>query len=955
VLINLGVIADGVLVNAIGAVSRMVARPPMSRRAAAEMSIARWLDTEKLTRDGLPGARLELAGLAGEDATELQAVLSTDEVQGALSILLAARLTDARGPEAAQARQAVRLAISSARIRASPVAARYAEQLSEFYDDKISVLVAHLEGAVGQARLRQIRNEAYNSRIVALLGAIERQTAALADHGRDGKAEEEFLGHYRRQVRERHGRLEPPDFERRRKVPVEKIYVNTSIREHLERRAVEPSLNVMDLAGLVDRTVLLGDPGGGKTTAANVLANFFASESTRRVPFLVTLRDYAAKESPERSVAGHIEHTLETLYQCPAPGGLVERLLLTGRAIVIFDGLDELLDTSRRCEVSERVEQCCSAYPLTRVLVTSRLVGYDQARLDDTQFTCYRLGGFGDKEVAEYVRKWFAVQEDAKPAEAEAKAFLEESASAPDLRSNPLLLSLMCILYRGAGSLPRDRAGIYARCADLLFDKWDERRKIHRELRAGHLVEPAIRYLAWWLFSGNDPQAAVTERQLIDEAAKFLHGRGFESEGEARSAATEFVAFCRDRMWVFSDAGTTADGEKLYAFTHRTFLEYFAAAQLVAVCDSPEDLANSLAPHVASEEWQVVGELAIQIKDRGSDRGADRVYRALLDLGLASGDRYNLLTFLAACLPSAKPSPAMVRNLTRAALDWHFAADDPWLGNSPLWALLGNSDDYSNQIAEELSDRVHAMIASADHASHADALLLVLEIGHSARNAPLPELLEWSAMQAARYAADIAAEAARNAELRTAALRQGAITMEQALAMPGGFAALMDSFSTRAAAGSESYTLWLWEVLATGNASAGTVADLAAIGRYLLADPALPWVRSPRWARLARLARHTAQPLRGITESMGSPPDEFAVLGAAAVICVCCEVDTDPNGYLTLGSPGTDPASVLGRYIIRRSTPGHDELPDLPVPTQFRQLFRDWAQRRVNFVEIREE
>ena len=30
--------------------------------------------------------------------------------------------------------------------------------------------------------------------------------------------------------------------------------------------------------------------------------------------------------------------------------------------------------------------------------------------------------------------------------------------SVRDLRSNPLLLSLMCILYRGEGSLPRNRA-----------------------------------------------------------------------------------------------------------------------------------------------------------------------------------------------------------------------------------------------------------------------------------------------------------------------------------------------------------------------------------------------------------------------------------------------------------------------------------------------------------------
>jgi predicted NACHT family NTPase len=102
----------------------------------------------------------------------------------------------------------------------------------------------------------------------------------------------------------------------------------------------------------------------------------------------VTLRDYAASDPPERSVAGHIEHTLETFYQCPAPPGLVDLLLLTGRAVVIFDGLDELLDTSRRADVTTRVERFCAEYPLAPVLVISRQVGYDQARLDDSHFTC---------------------------------------------------------------------------------------------------------------------------------------------------------------------------------------------------------------------------------------------------------------------------------------------------------------------------------------------------------------------------------------------------------------------------------------------------------------------------------------------------------------------------------------------------------------------------------------
>jgi hypothetical protein len=80
----------------------------------------------------------------------------------------------------------------------------------------------------------------------------------------------------------------------------------------------------------------------------------------------------------------------------------------------------------------------------------------------------------------------------------------------------------MCILYRGEGSLPRNRAEVYEQCANLLFRRWDARRRIHQELRAGHLVEPALRHLAWWLFTRSDSQTAVTERELVATTTEFL-------------------------------------------------------------------------------------------------------------------------------------------------------------------------------------------------------------------------------------------------------------------------------------------------------------------------------------------------------------------------------------------------------------------------------------------------
>ena len=971
---DVATVADGVIVNAVWAVGQIVTRPRESRRVAAGLDTVGWMDTERLTREGLPGATLELPELTDAEAARLEAALKRDEVQGALQVLLAARLTDAPETDATRAREAVRLALSGT---------QYAQQLSEYLDDKISALVAMLEGRVGYAGLSQVRAEAYSTRIVALLGTITDVLAALSHPGQRGPEEEEFLRRYRRQVRERHGKLEPPDFERRRRVPVADIYVPPVINEVLqpEGNAAPPvpessALNVWDLASRLNRTVLLGDPGGGKTTAANVLANFFASDPDGKIPLVVTLRDYAAKEPPERSVAGHIEQTLATLYQCRAPDGSVERLLLTGRAVVIFDGLDELLDTSRRAEVSARVEQFCTAFPLAVVLVTSRLVGYDEARLDDDQFSCYRLGGFGDDEVGQYARKWFALQEGFSSAEseAEAEAFLIESASIPDLRANPLLLSLMCILYRGEGFLPRNRADAYEQCANLLFRKWDLRRRIHKDLRAGHLIEPAIRHLAWWLFDRENPQTAVSERQLINETTAFLHGREFESLEEARDAAREFVQFCRGRMWVLSEAGTTADGEKLYAFTHRTFLEYFAAAHLAAKSDTPEDLARALAPRLSNAGWTLVGQLAIQIKDHSSDGGAGRVYAALLGPtmtnasgGESAAARANVpepvLSFLATCLESAEPPPARVRDLTRSILDPLFEIDFNRNNTEPLRHLLFHSGRHGDIIAEEMSKRITVAASSDLMEERIAALRLVLGISR-ADEGNYSFWRDWSNEQARIYTSEIKATSADDSGIRIQAVVAGIISIEQALEMRDGLRVITETdlpaiiFSEPENNLPYLMVICLHALGQRGELAQKAIHMLDAIGRHLIAFPTTPWIRATSKRAISSSAGSFIEFITSdqerLSQSVISSLDDASYLGAAATIFLFYELSTRS---IAQPFPTSNIAEefVLNQYIDSRRAKTSSELQDLPVPAEFRQVFRDWARGLVDFLEFLEE
>ena len=971
-MISIDEVATGLLINAVSAAGRWLRTAVGAARygrgqSSEDLAIARWFETYELTERTPPG----VSHMPVEATTRLTELLRGDDVQAAVQELLAVRLTDGSNADAARARDAFVLTLAST---GDPEISRYAETLASYYDNEISDLVGRLGDT---PMLGQIRAEGLSNRMIAVLHAIERHTAALSSRPAL-RTETDFLTRYRAHVLDQYGKLEPPDFERRRRVPIGDIYVPTVIYQerHPEQGQLAPDIqpppiNVWDLATRIDRSVLLGDPGGGKTTASTVLMHHFAADEGRRVPFLVTLRNFAADDPPARSVVGYIEHELETFYQCPAPPGLIDLLLLTGRALVLFDGLDELLDTSQRVDVAARVERFCTEYPLAPVLVTSRTVGYDQARLDESQFTGYRLGGFRDEDVADYVGKWFALEEGAQLDDV---AFLAESESVPDLRSNPLLLSLMCILYRGEGSLPRSRAEVYEHCSNvsLLFRRWDARRRIDQGVRAGHLLEPVLRHLAWWLFTRADTQVAVTERELISATTEFLHGRGFESLDDAREAAREFVEFSRGRMWVFSDHGTAASGEKLYDFTHRTFLEYFAAARLAFDSDTPEKLAKTLLPRVARGEWDVVGELSVQIKNQTSTDGAKRVYECMLDdrRRRSPEGSSNILQFLARTLRSVDPSPRLIRLLGVKVLQFLFSGPlDEDVYYLPLLWLIGNSDMHTAIVGAEIDAAIASMIGSNDSEERLNAIRFVLSMDTALyRIFADPESTFSSAGRSADFWSQKSAENIRlyreaitvlapsYESVRIEAMQSGLITVDEALGMPGGLQPLLRPQQREAFGGGWSALLCVyfqWLIWNINDNSVGLAKEyLSAVGRFASRTGSPPWTYgpiqpwlSPEWDknRSDRLESSLLEP--------------SIYLGGAIVALTCAEASGDWGYRILSKDPALlGPFSDLHAYIGYREQGGTlnstSVLPDLPVLGEFKQVFRDWADGKVDFIGV---
>ena len=515
------------------------------------------------------------------------------------------------------------------------------------------------------------------------LKAIQRNLDLLsAPRTPDPHLISEFERKYRQQVSIRYRSLTPPDFDKVRRIPIDDLYVAPRFSFVPSQKGIaEETLPLEEFRNRIHRAVLLGDPGGGKSALAAKLSHDLAARFAERLlrnrqltPLHVILRDYgAAKREQPLSILQFIAATAESDFQLASlPYAAFDYMLLNGHAVVILDGLDELLDTSFRQAITSDIELFCELYPSTPVLVTSRKVGYDQAPLDPQEFDVYHLSPFNEEETSQYVHKWFGLDEDltAQQKRDKAAAFLEESRNAPDLRSNALMLALMCNIYRGEGYFPKNRPDVYEKCATMLFERWDKSRGIQYALPFEAHIRPIMMHLAHWIYTDEKRQGGVTESHLVEVSGDYLHGRRFEDTDEADHAARAFVQFCSGRAWVFTDTGTTSAGERLYQFTHRTFLEYFTAAYLVRVHRTPAALAKVLLPKIRRKEWDVVAQLAFQVQSKQFEGAGDELLGILLTSLASSRARsdMNITSFLVRCLGFMVPAPSVRAAIADAAV-----------------------------------------------------------------------------------------------------------------------------------------------------------------------------------------------------------------------------------------------------------------------------------------------
>jgi hypothetical protein len=558
-----------------------------------------------------------------------------------------------------------------------------ASHSKELFQMLVSASSTIIEVAIasGSLSVKDAKDQARHRLILGELNAIQKKLAFSDQSAPNVPAIINFEEQYRRQVAARTRLVTPPFLTDSQPVPIDDIYVAPSIR----RTTRSGEIQVEAFLRTVHRTVILGDQGAGKSTLLQKICHDVASRYESRLvggsqltPAIIILREYArTKEDEGCSILEFLEMQARSKYQMSSiPPRAFEYLLHHRRLILAFDGLDEVLLTHKREQIKGDVESFCTMFPAVPVIVTSRLVGYREAPLEEAEFPSLTIQPFNGERIGRYAANWFKHLPNVSVQERKAKfvGFRRDANSVRDLCANPLMLALLCHLYRVENYIPRNRPHVYRACSELMIEKWDRSRGIEYPLSYSIPLYETIQHIAHWVYGDEEKMGGVSVANLVKEVTNYLSEKRFENAGAAIRASEDFVRFCRTRASLFSDAGFDSRGNELYRFSHQTFLEYFAAL-FVARHNDVSKLMDLLVPRIRRREWDHFCHMAIRLKAEQQDGADDDAINRLLSIAYSLSknlprDCLNCFMFAARSLGHLTPRPGTIRRILRAILHW---------------------------------------------------------------------------------------------------------------------------------------------------------------------------------------------------------------------------------------------------------------------------------------------
>ncbi|WP_309729252.1 NACHT domain-containing NTPase [Chamaesiphon sp. OTE_75_metabat_556] len=358
------------------------------------------------------------------------------------------------------------------------------------------------------------------------------------------------------------------------------------------------------------KLMILGKPGAGKTTFLKWLALQCngGKFNQNRVPLFVTLKEFAETDG-QPNLLGFIG---KQLTECGVKNGSVvgSKILQAGRSIVLLDGLDEV-KAQDHDRVLDTIRQTAEKFDASQFVITCRIAAKEYIF---EQFTEVEVADFDDEQIADFAHKWFQPKDPVKAEEFPQE--LEDNPGLKELATNPLLLTLLCLVFEEGGRFPANRAELYKEGLDVLLKKWDAKRNIKREEVYKQLSlqrkEDLLSQVAYNAFERSDYffKQGFVEEQIRDYIRNLPNA---SNEPEALQLDSEAVLNS-----IAAQHGLLVERARgIYSFSHLTFQEYFTARWFKEKADGD---FGDLISHLTDKQWREVFLLTV-----GMLKSADRL------------------------------------------------------------------------------------------------------------------------------------------------------------------------------------------------------------------------------------------------------------------------------------------------------------------------------------------
>lgn len=426
--------------------------------------------------------------------------------------------------------------------------------------------------------------------------------------------------------------------------------------------------NGISFSHLFDRPynyVILGNPGAGKSLLIKSIILYISKASKQfknqeiltYIPFRIELKNYLAfKKSTGGNILKYLSYLLEDEYSIS--GILEENLEFVFKIeniIMFFDGLDEIFNVNDKIQVKNDIENFHNKFSKIRSITTSRFIGYNEAKLDDRNFCELNILSFNQEQIIDYVTKWYSLEEtNAEIRNTEISDFISKMNNVDnELLSNPLLLSLIVILYRNNLKIPDSKLEIYQSCTNTLVDKWDANKNLDIEIDNNILLkkEPIFSDLAFWQYETlSSDNTEVTYYKAKKIVAESLIKKKIADEHNCEQYAEIFLNYAQKRSIYFDNN-----------FTHKTFLEYYTAYWIYSNIEKKHDIRKRdelLKKYISNPFWFIVLELLLNLidKDQPDNDILDDIITGYIDV-------YEAYPFLIYILPNLKNLSEEVQQL----------------------------------------------------------------------------------------------------------------------------------------------------------------------------------------------------------------------------------------------------------------------------------------------------